>query len=299
MRARLTIAVVGTGSLGSVLAVLLHEAGFRIREVVSRAGTASRRRARALAKRVGARALVIGDPGLTANVIWLCVPDREIASCARGLAASIPDWKGRVVLHSSGALAGDELGVLRARGAKVASAHPLMTFVHGSRPSLAGVGFAVEGDRAARQIAREMISKLGAEFYPISKKHKALYHAWATFASPLVTVLLAVSEEVALAAGIRRPEARRRLDPILRETVNNYARVGAGPSFSGPIVRGDAATVEKHLREFVNLPEAADVYRALALAALKTLPARNQEALERVLKTRLRGAGRGRRASAK
>ena len=174
-----------------------------------------------------------------------------------------------------------------------------MTFVHGSRPSLAGVGFAVEGDRAARQIAREMISKLGAEFYPISKKHKAVYHAWATFASPLVTVLLAVSEEVALAAGIRRPEARRRLAPILRETVNNYARVGAGPSFSGPIVRGDAATVEKHLREFVNLPEAADVYRALALAALKTLPARNQEALERVLKTRLRGAGRGRRASAK
>jgi predicted short-subunit dehydrogenase-like oxidoreductase (DUF2520 family) len=290
MRAKLTIAVVGAGSLGSVLAVLLHEAGFSIREVVSRAGPASRRRARALARRVGARALVIGDPGLTANVVWLCVPDREISECARSLAASIPDWEGRIVLHSSGALTSDELGVLRGRGARVASAHPLMTFVHGSRPSLAGVGFAVEGDRAAGQIAREMISRLGGEFYPISKKHKALYHAWATFASPLLTVLLAVSEEIALAAGVCRPEARRRLAPILRETVNNYARVGAGPSFSGPIVRGDAATVEKHLEELMEIPEAADVYRALALAALKTLPAKNQKALERVLKTRLRGA---------
>jgi predicted short-subunit dehydrogenase-like oxidoreductase (DUF2520 family) len=291
--------MVGAGNLASALAVSLHEAGYAIRQMISRPGRVSRRRARVLARKLNARATVISDPGLNAEVIWLCVPDREIAACANALASAIPDWKGRVVLHASGSQTSDELQVLRRRGAKVASAHPLMTFVRGSQPSLKGVGFAVEGDSAAVRVVREMVNRLGGKFYPIAKKRKAMYHAWATFASPLVTALLAVAEKVAGAAGMSGAGARRRMTPILRETINNYARLGAGPSFSGPIARGDVETVAKHLRGLRSLPAAVRVYRALALAAMENLPARNADALTKILKQRPNGAKRKRPSSAK
>ena len=89
---------------------------------------------------------------LDGDLVWFCVPDREIARAARQL-ADAADWQGKVALHSSGALASDELRGLRLRGAAVASVHPLMTFVLGSVPSLKGVPFAFEGDPAAVRVA--------------------------------------------------------------------------------------------------------------------------------------------------
>jgi predicted short-subunit dehydrogenase-like oxidoreductase (DUF2520 family) len=222
---------------------------------------------------------------LHAEVIWFCVPDAEIARAARALADKI-EWKGRVTLHSSGALTSDELTVLRARGAAVASAHPLMTFVRGSRPPLAGVPFAIEGDAAALRVARRVIKDLGASAHAVRKEDKAVYHAWGTFASPLFTALLATTEQVASAAGVKRKDARRRMLPILRQTLENYAALGAPDGFSGPIVRGDIETVRRHLQVLRALPEAREVYLALARAALKNLPAKNKNALSKLLDSR-------------
>ncbi len=134
------IAIVGPGRLGTALALELKRAGYRISEIVAGGSRASRRKARALAKLVRSTAVTAVDP-LEGDLVWFCVPDREIARAARQLAEAA-DWKGKVALHSSGALASDELGLLRRRGAAVASVHPLMTFVRGSVPSLKGVPFA-------------------------------------------------------------------------------------------------------------------------------------------------------------
>ena len=84
-----------------------------------------------------------------ADVVWFCVPDSDIASAAAALANKIP-WQGKIALHSSGALTSDELSSLRSRGAAVASAHPMMTFVEASRPGLEGVAFAVKEIRRPR-----------------------------------------------------------------------------------------------------------------------------------------------------
>lgn len=280
---RRTISIVGAGNLGSALALSLHKAGFPIREIVSRGTPASQGRARTLARRVGARATTRSDPKLSADIIWICVPDREIAACARSLASSARDWKGKVVLHASGALTSGELQAFRRRGAQVASAHPLMTFVRRAQPSLKGVGFTVEGDRAAVKVVREIVSQLGAEFFSIAEARKVAYHTWATFASPLVTALLAVAEKVASGAGVSPAEARRRMIPILRETLSNYARLGPGAGFSGAIVRGDAQTIEKHLGALKKTPGAEEVYRALARAALGSRPASVRRRLRTVL----------------
>jgi predicted short-subunit dehydrogenase-like oxidoreductase (DUF2520 family) len=287
MTARPRVAIVGAGNLGTALALSLQRAGYNIDGVIARSGAASLRKTQRLGREVGARVLTYRAAGfgtLGADLIWFCVPDAEIGGAARSLAGKI-EWKGRVALHSSGALGSDELGVLRGRGASVASVHPMMTFVRGSRPSLAGVSFAVEGDARAVRVARRLVEDMGGQFYSIRKRDKAAYHAWGTFASPLFTALLATTERVAELAGVNRKAAKRRMMPILLQTLANYAAFGAARGFSGPIVRGDVNTVKQHLRVLRGIPAGRVVYSALASSALQCLPVKNKKALKQVLES--------------
>src|SRR5262249_38515431 len=179
---------------------------------------ASWRRACFTARKVGACATPLCKAEITANLVWFCVPDGEIAPCARELADAV-NWKRRIAVHSSGALASDEIALLRERGSWIVPAPPLMTFVPGVTPSLRGVSFAVEGDPGAMRTIRRIVRDLGGHTYPIKKENKAAYHAWGTFLSPLLTALLATSERVARAAGVTPGTARRRMLPIVRQTV--------------------------------------------------------------------------------
>lgn len=278
------ITIVGVGNLAAALAVALLHAGYRIDQIISRNSGASLRRAERLAAKVGASAVKNTRAQLRTEVVWFCVPDAAIAVAAGELKAA-GNWRGRVALHSSGALTSDELAVLRRLRASTASVHPLMTFVRGSRPALAGVPFAIEGDRIAVRAARDIILNLQGQPVTIHKRNKEAYHAWGMFASPLLTALLAASERVASAAGVSRNIAGTRMLPILRQTLENYATLGAPASFSGPIVRGDVETVKKHLRKLQSVPGAREVYVALARLALRELPAQNRGALERALRT--------------
>jgi len=279
MAAKPNIAIVGAGNLGTALAVSLKRAGYPIESVIARPKSLKKRQT--LARQVGARARLLTSP-IKADLVWFCVPDSEIRTVAESFARNAK-WKGRVALHSSGALTSDELNSLRKLGSAVASVHPLMTFVARSHPVLAGVPFAIEGDAAAVRSARKIVRDLGGEPYAIPKRAKAAYHAWGTFASPLLTALLATNEEVARVAGVSRSDARRRVIPILLQTLANYARFGATQGLSGPIIRGDRNTVERHLKVLESVPVAREVYRSLANASLKYLPARHKQALRRIL----------------
>ena len=293
MAAKPKIALVGVGNLSAALANSLKHAGYAIEVVIARSSPDSLKKARRLAKRVGAKTAT-DLTGSQAGLIWFCVPDSQIAPAAHALAGKF-DWKGTVAFHSSGALTSDELAVLRKSGASVASVHPLMTFVEGSQPSLARVPFAIEGDNAAVRRARQIVYGLGGRPYPIRKKDKAAYHAWGTFASPLFTALLATTEQVAVLAGVNRKAAKRRMIPILLQTLANYATFDAGRAFSGPIVRGDVNTVKRHLKVLRKAGAAREVYVALARAALLYLPTKNRSELKRILDS----AGTARRAGRK
>ncbi|MFZ0198152.1 MAG: Rossmann-like and DUF2520 domain-containing protein [Candidatus Sulfotelmatobacter sp.] len=276
------IAIVGSGSLAGVLAVALRAARYTIVQIIARDRQASLRRARRLADGVGASAITVARVRILADVVWFCVPDGAIAAAAEALKGAT-DWGGKVALHSSGALSSDELAQLRRRGAAVASVHPLMTFVRGSQPSLVGVPFAVEGDRKAVRVARRIVLDLNGHPCPIRKRNKAVYHAWGMFTSPLLVALLSATEQVAAAAGVPRKAAKHRMLPILRQTLANYESLGASEASSGPIVRGDVETVKKHLTELRTIPAAREVYLALVRVALRDLPAKNREALTKIL----------------
>jgi len=273
-----SIAIVGAGNLGSALAISLRDADFRIDAIITPARAASLARARGLASKIGSRVLAQVE-GVQARILWICVPDSAIAQATASIASQF-EGRGRVALHSSGVLSSDVLQPLRAKGASVAAVHPFMTFVRGSRPSLAGVPFAIEGDSRAVRLGRSIVHRLGGKPYAIAKKEKNAYHAWGTFASPLLTALLAATEQVAGLAGVSPREARQRVLPILLQTVRNYGEFGAPGGFSGPIERGDVATVQRHLEVLRRSPIPRQVYATLARSALEYLPAKNKTALK-------------------
>jgi predicted short-subunit dehydrogenase-like oxidoreductase (DUF2520 family) len=296
-----TAAIVGCGSLASFLAPALREAGYKISEIIARAGARpeSIRRARALARKVGAKAVTMESAALGASAVWLLVPDQQIRTAAEavaerlsvltagggasGSAGAIGARGLQFAFHSSGALLSDELGALRRVGIAVASVHPLMTFVAGTRPSLAGVPFAVEGDAPATRLARRVARDLGAESFILPAGSKPAYHAWATMTSPLFVAYLVTLEETARRAGLSRALARRMSLPIILQTLANYGRRGPANSFSGPFIRGDAETVAKHLGLLRSDRLTQNVYVALAQAAVGKLPVKNRRELRRLL----------------
>jgi predicted short-subunit dehydrogenase-like oxidoreductase (DUF2520 family) len=284
-----SIAIVGVGNLGTVLALQLHGAGYKISELVSRRLAVER--SAQLARKLRASAKSLKRAHLSAGVIWLCVPDREIGNLAKTLAAT-HDWRGKIAIHSSGALTSDELAPLRLAGAAVASVHPLMTFVAGVNTALTGVPFAVEGDGRAVRAVRRIVADLGGESFVINKENKVAYHAWGAFASPLIVALLATAETVARRAGIAGASARNRVVPILRQTIENYAQKGPAGAFSGPLIRGDVRTVQQHLKLLRSIPEAEQVYLALAKSAISNLPVKNRAEMREALHV---STGRGNR----
>ena len=276
-----SITIVGPGNLGRALGGSLRAAGYRIDEIISRGARSSRQRGRNLARILSARPETMRSARLHADIIWFCVPDREIAAAAGQLTKRV-DWQAKLAFHSSGALPSDQLQALRQRGAAVASLHPLMTFVPNSEPQLAGVPFGFEGDRAAATMARRIVRDLKGEFFLVPKDRKSAYHTWGAFTSPLLLAALVSAEEAAEIAGIDRATARRRMLPIIRQTIANYASHGPAGAFSGPIIRGDIETIARHLRALRGSP-VREVYIALARSALHNLPARNRTALARIL----------------
>jgi len=245
------------------------------------------KRARRLARRVGSRAVRLEDASLDTDLIWFAVPDGEIRRAAEAVARrlkSLPGSRPRLAFHSSGAVGSRELEALRKLGVAVASVHPLMTFVGGARPALAGVPFAVEGDAPAVRAARTIVHRLGAKSFVLAASRKPAYHAWATMTSPLLVAYLVAMEKAAAAAGLTRTEARRMSLPIVRQTFENYARLGPGNAFSGPFIRGDAETVARHLKLLKRNPQTRAVYTALARVALDGLPVKNRKELLRLLR---------------
>lgn len=276
-----TMAIIGAGNLGRVLALALTAAGYRVIEIGTRA--ASRAKAGKTARKVNGKVVELSRTAeFTADVMWLCVPDDAIAEVARDLARSRTEWRGKIVLHTSGALSSQELATLRRNGAAVGSAHPMNSFVKTSKPDLRGVPFAVEGDAKAVRVALDAASAMGGKAFRIQARNKVLYHAMGAFASPLLVSLLYGGERVGQAAGVRDP--RQVMARILRETVENFLRDGSAAAFSGPIRRGDVKTVQRHLKALKKVQGTETIYKVLALQAVHGLPGKEKKALMKRLR---------------
>ncbi|HEX4019889.1 MAG TPA: DUF2520 domain-containing protein [Acidobacteriaceae bacterium] len=304
-----SVTLIGFGNWGTALASALWKAKIPIREIVVRRLRASDEK---LARRFGARLVTLEAVGkraatLDAEIVWICTPDAAIAAMAAMLAER---WEktGRgkakrpVVLHSSGALASTELASVRDAGASVASVHPMMSFPRrvgamGEVVSLRSVPFAMEGDARAIRAARRVVRELGGEPFAICTEDKTMYHAFGTFASPLVTALLMAAVQVGDAAGLAQADAMRRMRPMVEQTVANFFTNGPAKSLSGPVARGDGLTVQRHLTALETQREWKEIYRALQSFAVSALPGKEKRAMREILAES--GASRARRNKAR
>lgn len=284
-----TISFVGSGALATALAKLFRAQGFAIGEIVARSAAASQRKARTLARSVGAQATTPAKAKLTCDLLWLAVPDEAIAEVSGVLAGctKLPP----VILHASGALSSQALAELAKRGVHTGSAHPMMTFVAGEPPSLEGAWFALEGSQKALRTARAIARKLGARSFTIEPDAKPLYHAFGAMLSPMLATELAAAEKVGQRAGIGDRDVRRIMEPIVLRTVRNVLRNGAGKSFSGPLARGDVRIVQSHLESLGASPE-SHVYRALMEYACEMLPVKRACEMKKLLHRRGAGGGK-------
>jgi predicted short-subunit dehydrogenase-like oxidoreductase (DUF2520 family) len=190
--------------------------------------------------------------GRAADVVLLCVPDRVIAEVAAGVEPG--PWVG----HVSG---GTPLEALAPHERRF-SLHPLQTFTRSRGPEqLDGAWAAVTAETdEARELALELARTLGLEPFELADEDRPLYHAGAAIASSYLVTLHEAAASVLAAAGAP-PEA---LEPLMRRTIEN----GFEPT--GPMVRGDWATVEAH-REAIRKarPDLEPLYDVLAEATAR------------------------------
>jgi len=270
-RMKRTISIVGAGRVGRTLAKRLHALDWRIGAVVTR----SNRSARAAVRAIGA-----GSPGArltpevaAADVVLVTTPDGAIAGAAESLARVAPQkWRGKVVLHSSGALSGSVLAPLARRGASTGSLHPMQTFSGRGVPHLKGVIFSVEGDARAQKLAKQIARSLGGVPVAIQGKNKPAYHAAGALVAGHGVGLVEAAVQVLRKIGFNRRRASQALLPLIRQMLDNYERLGPHAAWTGPLSRGDYAVVKKHAAALRAYPrEFGETYRALALLSARVL----------------------------
>jgi predicted short-subunit dehydrogenase-like oxidoreductase (DUF2520 family) len=178
-----------------------------------------------------------------------------------------------VVLHASGSADPRGLADLRATGHPCGTFHPLVALsdpVHAPE-RLRGAWIGVDGDDDAREVSERLAAALGARVLHIPPGEKPRYHAAAVFASNFPTVLMCLAEELLRNAGIESEVARRALHPLFASAVENLREGEGTRALTGPIVRGDADTIKRHLGALRGNPDTLDAYRALSHAALRWL----------------------------
>jgi predicted short-subunit dehydrogenase-like oxidoreductase (DUF2520 family) len=191
---------------------------------------------------------VAPDAPWRAATVWLlAVADDGIAPAAARLADSGMDLHGAVVFHCSGAKTSHELEALRRAGAVVASVHPVRSFADPAAvaASFDGTYCGVEGDAGALSVLLPAFTSIGARPVAIAAEAKTVYHAASVFASNYLVTVLDAALRAYRAAGIPEDVARDLARPLALETLNNVLRLGPETALSGPIARGDTATVAR------------------------------------------------------
>lgn len=222
-----------------------------------------------------------------ADLLLLSVPDDAIAGVAQALLASGAVRPGSVVFHASGAAEAEVLAPLRAAGASVASLHPAFSFADPARAveQFAGTLCALEGDVAACVALQDFAAAIGARPFALAPGGKAAYHAALSVASNYLVTLTELARQLALQGGVGEQLLPALLGPLMQGSLANALSMGPQAALTGPIVRGDVATVARHLA--VLPADMQAVYRALgertvALAG-ERLPAEAGQSLRAVL----------------
>ena len=174
------------------------------------------------------------------DLLVIATPDDAVAE----VASKVEPVDSTAVIHLSGSLGLGVLGTHRRRG----SLHPLVPLPDetiGSRRLTSGITFAVAGDPIARRLA----DSLGGRALEVDEDDRTAYHAAATIAANHLVALVGQVERVAATAGLP-------LDAfagLMRAALDDAVALGPRCALTGPAVRGDWGTVERHRAELTGM----------------------------------------------
>jgi predicted short-subunit dehydrogenase-like oxidoreductase (DUF2520 family) len=244
------VAIVGSGIVGSALAAMLSESGYRISSITSLDGKAAIATAKAVRCQKVSASVV--DMAPETDIVIIAVPDRTIAQVTKQLAClQHLHFKKLLVLHTSGVHSADVLRPLKTKGALTASIHPVQTFpAHSTlaqrKKSLRGIYYGIDGEPKAIARAEQIVHDLDGKAVIIPAPLRPLYHLACVFASGYLMVLMNAISELAAPLGMKAAWTEV-FGPLMTASMHNTIRHGAKNALTGPILRKDIATVNAHL----------------------------------------------------
>jgi len=263
------ITIIGAGKLGTNLGYALFQKGHRIQAVSDKILSSAQE-----SQQIISQGKFTDDNRFAASHghwIILTVPDDTIETVAEELADSDIEWQNRFVFHSSGLLTTESLKSLEMRGALVASLHPVQSFPQ-KKPdpnAFEGIFFGLEGKGEALNLSIEITRQLGGKYFILEAQNKPLYHTACSMASNFLATLLDTAKELLMQAGLADSTASHVLLPLVQGTLQNVKKFDASTALTGPVVRGDAESIAKHLEALGKLPDIRDLYIKMAYQSLR------------------------------
>lgn len=242
--------IFGAGKVGAGLARAIRKAGWQATLRPARKGLPKR--------------------AILADLVVFAVRDRDLSPLAVAVAASGLISRRAACVHVAGALGPEALASLRKVTAGVGQMHPMISFASATfSPSLARGNLHVQGDRVAVARARALGRRLGMTPRTIDALDTVGYHAAAGLLANGAGALAAVASDLLVRSGVRREDAPLMLGPLLRSVAENVETLGFPGSLTGPVRRGEAESVARHLAVLKQrAPEAVPLFIQAARAQL-------------------------------
>jgi predicted short-subunit dehydrogenase-like oxidoreductase (DUF2520 family) len=218
-----------------------------------------------------------------ANVVLVCVRDPQLDDAIQEVAAAAKDGRvsrDTVILHTSAIAEPAGLVALSGAGFPGGTFHPLVPFSDPdvSAELLRKAWIGIDGENAAKNASRRLAGHLGARTLEIPPGRKPAYHAAAVISSNFPVVLASVAGHLLHDIGIPDASAYQAVDSLMSGAIANIKQSMPDDALTGPVVRGDAETVGKHLRALEGMEPAREIYRALSNAAVEIARQRGTDA---------------------
>ncbi len=284
-----TVCLIGAGKVGSTLTYHLVQGKYRLKSLFD----IDNDKANVLIKKI--KQGTVFDKASEAvkgcNLILTATPDTEIPQIARSIIASVEP--GSIIMHASGALPAAILNPDDRRDVHAVSLHPLFSFPEliKSPESLRGICFAIEGDVEGVKEAAAIAEILGGKYIIIETNKKVLYHTAAVFSANFTALMLWISQILLRSLDIEEDFIREGIGQLAGGVLENFRKDGAEKALTGPLVRGDAEVIEKHLATLKrNNPEFLETYGTLSLEIINMLRSQGNrksetfDAIEKLIK---------------
>lgn len=240
------ISFAGAGRVASSLCRKLYQCGNNIDLIVSETGNSCR----SLADSCKARWSIQPDFPETTSVIIVSVPDHRLKSVLYTLKCSSET----LVVHTAGSFG---LGVFPDHIVKRGVFYPLQTFSYNRQIAFRNLPFLIESaDDSTYLTLKKLVESMGSTAYASDEGNRKMLHVAAVFTCNFTNHMLTIGKELSERAGF----SYEIMKPLIIETISKAAENGPEKSQTGPAVRNDLNTIEKHLDLLSFSPELKSLY---------------------------------------